>query len=129
MKIQTKRQVTLFEVWHPFWKWEEVNHNMWGSTQKRGEWLQRAIAFTGDHELYGHWMRKVADLWQHSCQQNLTKPTLGNRAWIGHAAVAMAMNCPEDIVREAWGHLSTEQQRLANQQAQNAIEYWINTYA
>jgi hypothetical protein len=36
----------------------------------------------------------------------------------------MAIQCPEDIVREAWGHLTQEQQDNANQQAQQAIEYW-----
>jgi hypothetical protein len=37
------------------------------------------------------------------------------------------MGCPEDIVRSAWGYLTKEQQDLANQQAQNAIELWEAT--
>lgn len=113
-----------WEIWHPYWAWEEVTHNMWGAVKDRKQWLQKAIDFTGDHELYGHWMRKVADLWPNSCEHNLTKIETNRKAWIGHAAVAMAIQCPEDIVREAWGYLSKEQQRLANEQAQQAIEYW-----
>lgn len=112
------------EIWHPYWDWEELAHNMWGSVSDRGEWLQKAIKFTGDHELYGHWMRKVTDLWPKSCEHNLTKLDTNRKAWIGHAAVAMAIQCPEDIVREAWGYLTSEQQELANKQAQRAIEYW-----
>ena len=42
----------------------------------------------------------------------------------GHAAVAMAIQCPEDIVRLAWGYLTGEQQDLANAAAQRAIEFW-----
>lgn len=111
------------EVWHPWWKLEEVTHNMWGDVSRRKTWLQMAIAFTGDAELYGEWMRRVADEWLNSCEHNLTKPG-DKRPWIGHAAVAMAIGCPEDIVREAWGHLSEQQQIAANRKADEAISYW-----
>ncbi len=112
------------EPWHPYWKWEEVSFNMWGFVGDKNEALQRAITFTGNHELYGSWMRKVADKWKYSCEHNLTKTDTNRKAWIGHAAAAMAIQCPEDIVREAWGHLTQEQQDKANHQAQMAIEHW-----
>lgn len=111
------------EIWHPWWMLEEVSHNMWGDVSRKKTWLQIAIVFTGDHELYGEWMRKVAASWKHSCEHNLTKPG-DKRPWIGHAAVALAIGCPEDIVREAWGHLTEEQQEKANAKAAEAIEYW-----
>lgn len=111
------------EIWHPYWKWEEVAHNMWGQVSHRKTWLQMAIAFTGNADLYGEWMLKVVESWKASCEQNLTKPG-DKRPWIGHAAVALAIGCPEDIVREAWAHLSKEQQDKANQKAKEAIEYW-----
>lgn len=96
---------------------------MWGDVENKSEWLEKAIKFTGDHELYGSWMMKVANEWKYSCEHHLTKP--GNKkAWIGHAAVALAIQCPEDIVRQAWGYLSEEQQRMANEKAQSAIDYW-----
>lgn len=113
-----------WEIWHPYTAWEEMAFNMWGSVTDRACWLQKAIEFTGDHKLYGEWMMKVVDLWPFSCQQNLTKLDTNRKAWIGHAAVAMAMQCPEDIVRQAWGFLSEEQQKLANLQAECAIKYW-----
>lgn len=97
---------------------------MWGSVKDRKAWLQKAIEFTGDHDLYGSWMMKVADEWPFSCQHNLTKRDTNRKAWIGHAAVAMAIQCPEDIVREAWGYLTQKQQDDANAKAQLAIEYW-----
>jgi hypothetical protein len=112
------------EIWHPFWVLEEVQHNMWGVVVNRSEWLEKAIAFTADHVTYGEWMRKVADAWKHSCEHSLTKPG-DKRAWIGHAAVAMAIQCPEDIVREAWGYLTDEQRTAANAEARSAIDYWV----
>lgn len=113
-----------WEIWKPYTDWEEITFNMWGNVKNRAEWLQKAIDFTGDHNLYGSWMIKVVDLWPNSCEHNLTKIDTNRKAWIGHAAVALAIQCPEDIVRQAWGFLTEQQQTLANQKAQEAIEYW-----
>lgn len=111
------------EIWHPWWLLEEVAHNMWGSASHRKTWLEIAVSFTKNAELYGEWMMRVADEWPFSCQHNLTKSG-DKRPWIGHAAVARAIQCPEDIVREAWGYLTPEQQDAANKKAADAIEYW-----
>lgn len=112
------------EIWHPYWTWEEVKHNMWGDVQPKSQCLKKAIEFTSDYNLYGSWMIKVADQWKYSCEHNLTKTDINKKAWIGHAAVAMAIQCPEDIVREAWGYLTQEQQDMANMRAQEAINHW-----
>ena len=112
------------EKWHPFWRWEEVPYNMWGNAKDKKSLLEEAIRFTGNAEQYGEWMLKVADMWMHSCEHHLTKLDTNRKAWIGHAAVAAAIRCPEDIVREAWGHLTKEQQDAANAAAQRAIDHW-----
>jgi len=104
--------------------WEEVSYNMWGRVKDRKRHLDLAIEFTGDHERYGLWMRKVIYQWPLTCEHNLTNKTINRKAWIGQAAAALAIQCPENIVREAWGHL-TEQQRVdANTQAEKAIAMW-----
>lgn len=111
------------EVWYPFDQLEEADSAMWGNVNHRTTWLQLAQIFTGNAELYGDWMLKVIEVWPKSCQHNLTKGG-DKRPWIGHAAVALAINCPEDIVRAAWGSLSQEQQDAANKKAEEAIEIW-----
>lgn len=116
-------------IWHPYWAWEELKFNMYGKVDNKNEWLEKAIEFTGDHVLYGKWMIKVANDWKYSCEHNLTKTNTNRRAWIGHAAVAFAIQCPEDIVREAWGYLTEKQQKLANEQADIAIKHWENNNA
>lgn len=116
--------MSLNEYWHPFWLWEEVKFNMWGDVDSKQVWLNKAIDFTGNHKLYGYWMIKVADEWTYSCQHHLTKIGTNKKAWIGHAAVAYAIQCPEDIVRAAWSHLTDEQQYLANNEALKAIKHW-----
>ena len=118
----------LERVYHPYWDWEEVQFNMWGTVEQRKEWLDRAREFTGDTERYGAYMIKVTKEWPFSCENALTDYSINRKAWIGHAAVALAVQCPEDIVRQAWGELTDEQRFLANKQADDAIRLWENSY-
>ena len=115
-------------VYVPFSEWEEVKFNMWGSVIDRDSSVLMAVKFTGDHEEYGKYMLRVIREWPRSCLNALTDMNLNRKAWIGHAACALAHNLPENIVRLAWGKLTYEQQSLANNQARNAIELWEFDY-
>lgn len=118
----------LARVWRPIELWEEIGFNMWGESFNRKDLLRRAICFTGNHRLYGHYMLRVTQEWPNSCVNALTDYSLNRRAWIGHAACALALRCPEDITRQAWGYLTNEQQTLANAQADRAIQSWEVRY-
>ena len=124
----SKIRKSLTRKWHPYWLWEETYTNMWGNVDDRNAFLKIAIEFTGNHKEYGKWMRKVIKEWPISCEHNLTAVTLNRKAWLGHAACALAIKCPEDIVRQAWSHLTEEQQRKANEQAEKAIKAWEKRY-
>ncbi len=115
-------------VWHPFHLWEEVNFNMWGRVSNRSEFIKKAIEFTGNYKLYGSFMDRVVNEWPVSCENALTDYYMNRKAWIGHAACALAIGCPEDITRQAWKELSYEQQYLANKEASRAISSWENMY-
>lgn len=116
-------------VWHPFENWEETGFNMWGDVEDAKGFIEQAIAFTGDHKLYGEHMIRVTKEWPISCENALTDYSLNRKAWIGHAACALGIGCPEDITRKAWGFLTNEQQLLANTEADNAIRLWERGYA
>jgi hypothetical protein len=120
--------IKLPQVWHPLQQWEEVAHNMWGKVKDRSGYLQQAIDFTGDHERYGHFMRRVCAEWPISTENAFTDPHLNHKAWLGHAACALAFRCPEDIVRQAWSFLGNEQKLLANKEARRAIAAWRRAY-
>lgn len=115
---------SLTRVWRPVDTWEEIKANMWGDVQDRATFLRRAILFTGNYRLYGRYMLRVVNEWPNSCENALTDMTLNRKAWVGHAACALALGCPEDITRQAWGHLTNEQRALANGQADRAISHW-----
>lgn len=116
-------------VYHPVHDWEEIPANMWGEATDFKTALEQAIEFTGDHEKYGKAMLAVTREWPISCENALTDYSLNRRAWIGHAAVAYALNIPEDITRKAWGMLTDEQRLLANKAADRAISEWSAAYA
>ena len=118
----------LERVWLPIDQWEEVPANMWGEVANKRLYLQRAVIFTGNHRLYGRYMQRVTREWPNSCVNALTDYNLNRRAWIGHAACALALRCPEDITRQAWGLLTDEQRTLANRQADRAICAWEMRY-
>lgn len=104
---------------------------MWRSVtrQERARLLAMAIKFTGDAERYGEAMLAVLKAWPISCEHNLSDIGQNRRAWIGHAACCLATGCPEDVTREAWGHLTEKQRDEANQKATEAIVTWENARA
>lgn len=101
---------------------------MWGDADDIKIMLAKAIEFTGDHKLYGSYMQRVVKEWPVSCENALTDYNMNRKAWIGHAACALALNCPEHITRKAWKELTNEQQYLANEEASRAIRAWENDY-
>jgi hypothetical protein len=73
-------------------------------------------------------MQRVIKEWPISCENALTDYSLNRKAWVGHAACALALGCPEDITRQAWKELTYEQQLLANKEADGAIKAWEYNY-
>lgn len=116
-------------IYHPYWDWEEIDHNMWGDVSDRKAALNKAIEFTSDHKKYGRFMMRVIREWPISCENALTDYSSNRRAWVGHAACALAIGIPEDIIRQAWGYLTDEQRLLANKEADRAIREWEHAYA
>jgi len=115
-------------VYHPWDQWEEIQFNMWGSVDDKSSMIKKAVLFIGNHKKYGSYMNKVVIEWPISCENALTDYSINRKAWIGQAAAAMAIGCPEDITRTAWGQISNEQQLLANKEARRAIRKWENSY-
>lgn len=118
-------------IYHPYWNWEEYKAGMWRnvSALKAVSFLSAAVKFTGDAELYGSFMVRVANEWPISCEHNLTDISQNRRAWIGHAAACLAIGVPEHITRAAWGRLTQNQQDEANAKADEAIRYWELNHA
>ena len=118
------------QIFHHYTLWEDANNGMWKSVsgKEREVMLEDAVRFTGDHILYGSWMMKVIKAWPVACEQNLTNQSINHQAWIGHAAVCLALGIPEDITRDAWWKLTDRQRNDANKQADAAIAAWTSDH-
>jgi hypothetical protein len=121
----------LKRVYYSFEKWEDYQFGMWRKIPFSQEpiFLEAAIRFTGDAELYGKYMIRAINEWPNGCEHNLTCVGMNRQAWIGHAATCIALTSPEYITRLAWHQLTQEQQDLANAQADIAIKIWEDNYA
>lgn len=115
-------------IYHHYLEWEEVAAGMWEKIPAEDErdMLPKAIDFTGNAELYGSYMMRVIKEWPKSCEQSFSNPSMNHLAWVGHAACAMAIKCPEYITRKAWGKLSQRQQDEANEKALFAVRSWFD---
>jgi hypothetical protein len=104
---------------------------MWRKVSVHEEtlFLEQAIIFTGDAELYGKYMMHAINKWPISCEHNLTCVGMNRQAFIGHAATCIAIECPEYITRLAWHQLTEDQQNKANEKADIAIKIWEESYA
>ncbi len=103
---------------------------MWRKETKNeeGRYLDLAVSFTGDADLYGNYMQRVIREWPIACEHNLTDAMQNRKAWTGHAAICLANGCPEYITRAAWGRLTDKQRYRANGEAQRAIDDWTRDY-
>lgn len=119
------------QIYHHYETWEEFHAGMWRivSSDEARQFCEQAVVFTGNAELYGSYMQRVIVEWPISCEQNLTNVAMNRRAWVGHAACCLAIQCPEYVTRQAWKQLSQEQQDAANAQADAAIKAWEESYA
>jgi hypothetical protein len=114
------------QKYHHYKEWEDYKAGMWRKVpaSEEARFLDEAIRFTGEAVEYGAAMLRVAKEWPIACEHNLTDTSQNRRAWIGHAAACIAINCPEYLTRQAWGYLSQKQQDEANAAADKAIAWW-----
>lgn len=115
-------------IYHPYWNWEEVDKNMWGSVSNRQKYLDKTIDFMADTKKFGRFMERVASEWKYSCEHNLTNYSQNRIAWMGWAACALALEVPQDIVCQAWGKITDKQRNDANKKAKEVIALWERNF-
>lgn len=113
-------------IYKPYWEWEDYINGMWRKlpTEDEEKHLIEAIMFTGDHKKYGAAMRRVIKEWPNTMLNSLTNKSINRKAFLGHCACQIEINCPEYIVRQAWKLLTNEQRYLANEEARKTIQSW-----
>lgn len=103
---------------------------MWQSSLgiDKTEKINQCALFMSDTDLFSAAMKLVIVEWPKSCEANFTNSGINQVAWLGQAAAAIAIECPEDITKDAWGRLEEEKQMLANNAAKSHIKKWKDDY-
>jgi hypothetical protein len=109
----------------PYTEWEDWQSGMYRDVPRDGEaeLLDAAIGLLSDAHRLAAAMRDVTTEWKHASEANLHEPP-NNRAWLGQAACAYAVQAPEHVTRAAWGRLTDAQRAEANRVADRAIDEW-----
>lgn len=120
----------MIHVYTPYWEWEDWINGMWRKLPEDEEkqMIENAIEFTGNHILYGAWMKVAINLWDRTMLNSMTNNSINKRAFLGHCACCLAFNCPEYVTRIAWHKLTEKQRNLADAVAQQTINTWIEEY-
>ena len=119
-------------IFHTWDKWECYPAGFYEDHAPNG--VQKSDAesayaeFLRDTPRFAAALERVLSEWPNSCENALTDYSINRKAWVGHAAVALAHGIPEDITRLAWGKLTDEQRLLANKEAERAIQHWEYHY-
>jgi hypothetical protein len=107
-------------VWHHFSLWEEGPAGLWRVNPDIFN-LDAALNLMRDTPRWVSAMSRVTVEWRYSSEQNLSHTEHNRIAWIGQAAVCLAIGQPSVVTRKAWWHLTDMQQDEANAGAKAAI--------
>lgn len=120
----------MIQKYTPYTDWEDWVNGMWRRlpADEEDEFIDKAILFTGNHSLYGAWMKVVINVWTHTMLNSMTNVSINRRAFLGHCACSLAFDCPEYITRIAWHRLTEKQRELADKIAQETIDNWEIEY-
>lgn len=90
--------------------------------------INQCVRFMSDTDVFECFMMTVISDWPLSCEVSFTNPQINQVAWLGQAAAAIGIACPEDITKKAWGLLAEEKQIKANEAAKRNIKKWKDAY-
>jgi hypothetical protein len=117
-------------IYHHYSKCEEYKSAMWQTSLGIDQELkiQQCFNFMSDTDVFEANMMLVIAEWPLSCEASLTNRSINQVAWLGQAAAAIGIDCPEDITKKAWALLDTKKQELANSAAKRQIKKWKESH-
>jgi len=114
--------------WYPYTEWEDLAMWMPCKAIERPKKIKAALEIMADTETFGRYMLQVLRSFPNSSAHNLSETQSNRRAWIGQAACFLGAGVPDDVTREAWGLITSEQRESANKKADEAIARWEFDY-
>lgn len=118
-------------IYHHYEKWEETIAGLWAkvSNHDKEYLIKRALNIMQDAETWGVFMMRVVRRWVYSCEHNLSHTSHNRVAWLGQAAICLAIGACHEITKAVWWLLSEGERDAANKEAELVIAYWEKQYA
>jgi hypothetical protein len=110
-------------IYHHHSLWEEGPAGLWRVNPAAFD-LDAASHLMRDTPRWVDAMGKVTTVWRYSCEQNLSHIEHNRIAWLGQAAVCLAIGQPSVVTRKVWWDLTKTEQGEANAGALAAITAW-----
>ena len=108
---------------------EDFQNGMYNEVKEgRTERVQQAAEILKDCELLYKCMKRVTQQWKFATEIELTNPSVNHQAFLGQAACNIYAGIKEDETREAWGLLTNEERKNANQVADRVDKEWVTEY-
>lgn len=117
-------------VFHRYEKWECFNDGFFSNSIDDKENLKQHVVelFTDPAETEKQ-MNLVIDKWPHSCEHNLSNPSMNRIAWLGQAACCLYAEVPFKITMEAWSMVPKEFRDIADSIADKTIKKYLSNHA
>ena len=116
-------------IYHPYYKWEETNTNMYGNTKNLQEESMIVVSHFRDLRKTQDAMLRVISEWKYSCEHNLTNISQNRIAWLVQSSITITYNICREVTMFAWNMLNEEEQENANKIAEKIIKMWEEEYA
>lgn len=113
------------QVFHPYQVWEGYLNGMYEPCKEgREKRVKVARWLLANPISLRESMQRVTKEWTHETEHVLSDPAISHRAWLGQSACNIYCGAREDETREAWGLLTDQERRAANQQADEVDRQW-----
>lgn len=114
-------------VYHHYHTWEDYQNGMYKPSNDT-ELIERAKYILSTPSVFREAAKEVLYTWTIATTVNLTNNTCNKKAWVGQASCCYLYGVPEVLTRTAWGQLTDDQRRRANDVAESLINNWIYNY-
>ena len=118
------------QVFHPYDVWEDHNYGFYNNISggNKLQMVQDVVGLFSDPSKTNLYMMRVVKEWKYFCEHNFTNPSINKVAYLGQAACALYKDVPSTVTMEAWSEVPENYKDIANQIAEDCIEYWTKNY-
>ena len=112
-------------IFNNYASWEDAKNGLYNNfSGNKKEAIDKILNIFCNYSETERLMLKFLELWENSCDFNLSNSSMNRIAWLGQACCNIEDGFSEDIVRVAWSYVPEVFQEQANNIAKRIISLW-----